>query len=124
MAFGNWLALINFSLTECMAFHAFLHFIRPRSKYHFLLKITSKCFSYAHFVFTGDVGLTLFLRMKRKGMLVALLENVNSILFDALRAFIREELKKKRRKNGAVTVGVTNYKIRINIQFNITWMTL
>ena len=56
----------------------------------------SKCFSYAHFVFTGDVGLTLFLRMKRKGMLVALLENVNSILFDVLRAFIREELKKKK----------------------------
>lgn len=55
----------------------------------------SKCFSYAHFVFTGDVGLTLFLRMKRKGMLNVLLENVNSILFDALRAFITEELKKK-----------------------------
>ena len=73
----------------------------------------SKCFSYAHFVFTGDVGLTLFLRMKRKGMLVVLLENVNSILFDALRAFITEELKKKkkRRKHGAVTVSVTNYKI-------------
>ena len=63
----------------------------------------------------------LFLRMKRKRMLVVLLENVNSILFEALRVFMTELLKKtkqnktkqKPRKNGAVTVSVTNYKIRI-----------
>lgn len=41
---------------------------------------------------------TLILRMKRKRMLVVLLENVNSILFDAFRAFITEELKKKKEK--------------------------
>ena len=33
--------------------------------------------------------------MKRKGMLVVLLENVNSILFEALRVFMTELLKKK-----------------------------
>ena len=61
----------------------------------------------------------LFLRMKRKRMLVVLLENVNSILFEALRVFMTELLKKKNKtkqkpgKNGAVTVSVTNYKIRI-----------
>ena len=36
--------------------------------------------------------------MKRKRMLVVLLENVNSILFEALRVFMTELLKKKKNK--------------------------
>ena len=34
--------------------------------------------------------------MKRKGMLVVLLENVNSFLFEALRVLMTELLKKKK----------------------------
>ena len=40
----------------------------------------------------------LFLRMKRKRILVVLLENVHSILFEALRVFMTELLKKKKIK--------------------------
>ena len=45
----------------------------------------------------------LFLRMKRKRILVVLLENVHSILFEALRVFMTELLKKKIKQNKTKT---------------------